>query len=31
MSFNFSFSSYQEVTGVRVSSAECEIGSVDMY
>jgi len=31
MSFNFSFSSYEEITSVKISSAECEIESVDMY
>lgn len=31
MNFNFSFSSYQEITNVKISSAECEIESVDMY
>ncbi len=31
MSFNFSFSSYREITKVKISSAECEIKSVDLY
>ncbi|MBU2430957.1 MAG: hypothetical protein KKH99_09715, partial [Proteobacteria bacterium] len=31
MSFNFSFSSYNEITKVKISSAECEINSVDLY
>ena len=31
MNFNFSFSSYQEITSAKISSAECEIDSVDMY
>ena len=30
MRFNFSFSSYQEITSVKISSAECEIESVDL-
>jgi hypothetical protein len=30
MSFNFSFSFYQEVYSVRISSAKCEIESVDL-
>jgi len=31
MYFNFSFSSYNEITSVKISSAECEIESVDLY
>lgn len=31
MYFNFSFSSYQEITSAKISSAECEIESVDLY
>jgi len=31
MNFNFSFSSYNEITKVKISSAECEINSVDLY
>ncbi len=31
MSFNFSFSSFKEITNVKISSAECEIESVDLY
>ena len=31
MSFNFSFSSFEEVTNVKIGSAECEIESVDLY
>ena len=31
MNFNFSFSSYKEITNVKISSAECEIDSVDLY
>ena len=30
MSFSFSFSSYKEITSVKISSAECEIESVDL-
>ena len=30
MSFNFSFSSYRKITRVKISSAECEIQSVDL-
>jgi hypothetical protein len=29
--FNFSFGSYQEINSVKISNAECEIDSVDMY
>lgn len=31
MNFNFSFSSYKEITSVKISSAQCEIDSVDLY
>ncbi|WP_417438865.1 hypothetical protein [Idiomarina sp.] len=31
LNFNFSFGSYQEVTSAKISSAECEIDSVDLY
>ena len=31
ISFNFSFSSFKEITNVKISSAECEIESVDLY
>ena len=31
MNFNFSFSSYKEITSVKISSAECEIDSVNLY
>lgn len=31
MSFNFSFSSFEEITNVKIGSAECEIESVDIY
>jgi hypothetical protein len=31
LSFNFSFGSYQEITSAKISSAECEIDSVEMY
>uniref|UniRef100_UPI003564B8A6 hypothetical protein n=1 Tax=Sulfurovum sp. TaxID=1969726 RepID=UPI003564B8A6 len=31
MNFNFSFSSYKEITSVKISSAECEIKSIDLY
>ena len=31
MSFNFSFNSYKEITSVKISSAKCEIESVNMY
>jgi len=30
MYFNFSFSSYQEITSVKIISTECEIASVDL-
>jgi len=29
--FNFSFTSYKEITIVTISSAQCEIDSVDLY
>jgi hypothetical protein len=29
--FNFSFSSYREITNVRISSAKCEIDSADLF
>lgn len=29
--FNFSFGPYQEVTSAKISSANCEVGSVDLY
>lgn len=31
MNFNFSFSSFKEITNVKISSAECEIENVSMY
>jgi hypothetical protein len=31
LQFNFGFTSYQEVTNVKIGSASCEIGSVDLY
>ena len=31
MSFNFSFSSYKEITSVKISSAKCEIESVNLW
>ena len=31
MTFNFSFSSYEEATKVRISSAKCEIQNVDLW
>jgi hypothetical protein len=31
MSFNFSFSSFNEITYVKISSAECEIEDVNLY
>ena len=31
LNFNFSFSSYQEIISAKISGAECEIDSVDMY
>jgi len=31
MDFNFSFSSFKEITNVKISSAESEIESVNMY
>jgi hypothetical protein len=31
MSFNFSFGTYEEITNVKINSAECEIESVDLY
>jgi hypothetical protein len=31
MNFNFSFSSYKEITSVKISSAQCEIDSIDLY
>jgi len=31
INFNFSFSTYQEITSAKISSVECEIDSVDMY
>ncbi len=31
LTFNFSFGSYQEITSAKISSAVCEIDSVDMY
>ena len=31
MSFNFSFSSYKEITSVKISSAQCKVDSVYLY
>ena len=31
INFNFSFSSYKEITSVKISSAECEIDSVNLH
>jgi hypothetical protein len=31
MDFNFTFSSYDEITSAKVSSATCEIDSIDLY
>jgi hypothetical protein len=31
LNFNFSFSSFQEITSAKISSATCEIDSVDLY
>jgi len=31
MTFDFSFSSFNEITSVKISSAECEIDSVELY